>query len=157
MKEIIIQDNSTENKKVWETFYYERKAHYYETDQMGIVHHSNYIRWMEEARIAFMDALGLSYHTVEERGVLIPVLSASCEYKNFVRFDEIVEIYPRVKTFNGIRLTMEYRMLEKGTGKLCCVGETGHCFTTAQMKPLSLKKQDKEMYDIFMRCFEHEE
>lgn len=142
MKEIIIEH----------AFAYERKAHYYETDQMGIVHHSNYIRWMEEARTAYMDFLGLPYASVEARHILIPVLSARCEYKNYVRFDECVEIYPQVSFFNGIRMTLEYRIVQKGTGKLCALGETTHCFTTPEMRPLSLKKADPEMYNIFMAC-----
>ena len=91
-------------------FFYERKAFYYETDQMGIVHHSNYIRWMEEARIAYMAFIGLPYAAVEAKQILIPVLSAQCEYKNYVRFDETVEIYPKVTYFNGIRMTFEYEM-----------------------------------------------
>ena len=133
-------------------FFYERKAFYYETDQMGIVHHSNYIRWMEEARIAYMAFIGLPYAAVEAKQILIPVLSAQCEYKNYVRFDETVEIYPKVTYFNGIRMTIEYEMFRKGTKTLCAVGRTTHCFTSPKMKPLSLKKADREMYDIFSGC-----
>lgn len=149
MREIIIEN---ENKKETSAFCYERRAHYYETDQMGIVHHSNYIRWMEEARIAYMDAIGIPYRVVEEKGIMIPVLSASCEYKNFVRFDEIVEIYPTVSSFNGIRMTLDYRIIHKETKKLCTIGHTGHCFTNTKMQPVSLKKQDKDMYQILASC-----
>ncbi len=142
MREIVIE----------KPYAYERKAFYYETDQMGIVHHSNYIRWMEEARIAYMEYVGLPYKAVEEKHILIPVLEAQCEYKNYVRFDETVEIYPKVTFFNGIRMTLEYDIVEKETGKLCACGRTRHCFTTPEMKPVSLKKTNKEMYDIFMGC-----
>ena len=138
--------------KIEQGFAYERKAFYYETDQMGIVHHSNYIRWMEEARIAYMAHLGLPYAAVEARQVLIPVLSAQCEYKNYVRFDETVEIFPEVTYFNGIRMTIEYRMLARGSGKLCALGKTIHCFTSPQMKPLSLKKYAPDMYAVFAGC-----
>ena len=130
-------------------FVYERKAHYYETDQMGIVHHSNYIRWFEEARIAYMEFIGLPYAAIEAKKILIPVLSASCDYKNYVRFDEWVNIVPRVTYFNGIRMTIEYDITRKDNAKICAVGKTTHCFTTPAMQPLSLKKADKEMYDIF--------
>ena len=50
-------------------FVYSRKAHYHETDQMGVVHHANYPKWMEEARVAFLDSLGMSYRAMEEAGV----------------------------------------------------------------------------------------
>ena len=47
---------------------YRRKAQYHETDQMGIIHHSNYVKWMEEARIDFMKEMGFGYGEVEKRG-----------------------------------------------------------------------------------------
>ncbi|HJB35179.1 MAG TPA: acyl-CoA thioesterase, partial [Candidatus Blautia merdipullorum] len=59
---------------------YEHKTQYYETDQMGIIHHSNYIRWFEEARVDFMDRCGFSYAQMEKDGLISPVLSVSCEY-----------------------------------------------------------------------------
>ena len=58
---------------------YLHKVQYYETDQMKVVHHSNYIRWMEEARIAFLDAIGVSYAELETRGIISPVLSVDCQ------------------------------------------------------------------------------
>ena len=54
-------------------FTYIRKTHYHETDQMGFIHHSNYVKWMEEARVAFMDEIGLSYRSLEEGGIVSPV------------------------------------------------------------------------------------
>ncbi len=57
---------------------YERTAHYYETDRMGIIHHSNYIRWFEETRIHYLDKAGYPYSEMEKDGVMIPVLSAEC-------------------------------------------------------------------------------
>ena len=73
-------------------FIYERKVAYYETDQMGIVHHSNYIRWMEEARLALLEAQSLSYAEMEQNGLLIPVLSVSCNYKLPFRYGETFKI-----------------------------------------------------------------
>ena len=72
---------------------YERKAYYHETDQMGVIHHSNYFRWLEEARVYFLDELGLSYKHMEEIGIISPVVSIAAEYKKPVKFDEIVNIY----------------------------------------------------------------
>ena len=59
---------------------YIHKVHYYETDKMGITHHSNYIRWMEEARVAFLDEIGWSYSKLEEVGLISPVLGVNCRY-----------------------------------------------------------------------------
>lgn len=61
---------------------YRRRAQYHETDQMGIIHHSNYIKWMEEARIAFMGEMGFGYGEVEKRGIVSPVAGVSVSYKS---------------------------------------------------------------------------
>ena len=53
---------------------YTHRVQYYETDQMGIVHHSNYIRWFEEARIDWMRHCGISYREMEKQGIIVPVL-----------------------------------------------------------------------------------
>ena len=60
---------------------YEHKAQYYETDRMGIIHHSNYIRWFEEARVDFLEQIGMPFETVEARGLSSPVLSVSVSTK----------------------------------------------------------------------------
>jgi acyl-CoA thioester hydrolase len=60
---------------------YERKTNYYETDQMAIIHHSNYVRYLEEAKLYYMEQFGLPYSYVEEQGILIPVLGVSVEYE----------------------------------------------------------------------------
>lgn len=70
---------------------YRRKVHYYETDQMGIVHHSNYIRWFEEARIDLMDRMGLGYAQMEAEGILSPVLSVQADYLRMVYFITIMQ------------------------------------------------------------------
>lgn len=53
---------------------YTHRVQYYETDKMGIVHHSNYIRWFEEARIDWMRHCGISYREMEKQGIIVPVL-----------------------------------------------------------------------------------
>ena len=67
---------------------YSRTAQYHETDQMGIVHHANYVKWMEEARVAFMAATGFGYETIEAQGVVVPVIGIEVTYKKPVRFAE---------------------------------------------------------------------
>ncbi len=127
---------------------YCREVKYYETDQMAVVHHSNYIRWFEEARIDFLDQIGLGFDRIEAAGLYCPVLSAYCEYKLPVRFKERILILPKLAFFNGIKMTIEYRILEEGSGQLRSMGKTEHCFVTKDFKMTSLKKNYKEMYDI---------
>ena len=94
-------------------FEYERKINYYETDRMGIVHHSNYIRFMEEARCKMLDENGFPYSSFEEKGVMIPVLGVNCSFKKHVTFNDVIVIKPFVKEFNGVRLTMGYIIKNK--------------------------------------------
>ena len=117
MKEIIIKD--TDDNTLYESCY-ERRAQYYETDQMEIIHHSNYIRWFEEARLHFMDEIGLSYAKIEEMGILIPVLSVDCQYKTMVHYNDIVDIYTRIIKFNGVKMTIAYRVVDHVTGEIRC-------------------------------------
>ncbi len=60
-------------------FKYIRRAQYHETDQMHIIHHSNYVKWMEEARTAYLDQMGLGYKEVEALGIISPVVSISLD------------------------------------------------------------------------------
>ena len=78
-----------------QTYTYYRKAQYHETDQMGIIHHSNYVKWMEEARIGYMNQMGFSYKRVEEMGIISPVVEISVAYKKQVSFDDEIQISVR--------------------------------------------------------------
>ena len=130
-------------------YIYKRKAQYHETDQMGIIHHSNYIRWFEEARSDLMRQMGIGYEEMEGHGIISPVLSLTCEYKSMTRFGDTVLIIPILKSYNGIKMTIEYSVTDKETGKLRCVGETKHCFLGRDGKPVSLKKTYLEMDRMF--------
>ena len=87
---------------------YIRTAKYYETDQMGVIHHSNYIRWMEEARVDMLNQLGYPYRRFEEMGYISPVLHAECEYKKSVRFDDEVRITVTLKELGRVKFTLRY-------------------------------------------------
>lgn len=126
---------------------YERRINYYETDAMQIVHHSNYIRFMEEARTKTLADIGLPYSKIEEDGILIPVLSVNCQYKHPSRYDDVILIDVKVKEYNGVKLVMGYEITNKKTGKLILIGETKHCFTEQELRPVSLKKARPQMHE----------
>lgn len=130
---------------------YIRQAKYYETDQMAVVHHSNYIRWFEEARVDYLEQIGLGYDAIEAAGVYSPVLRVDCEYKSAVRFNETVEIYAALKHFNGIKMKIEYQVLDAGTQQIRAAGESEHCFVGTDFKPVSLKKDYQDMYNILIQ------
>lgn len=125
---------------------YKHTVQYYETDRMGITHHSNYIRWMEEARTVFMKQIGWNLARLEEEGVYSPVIEASCKYKKTTTFEDEIYITIEVKEFKGVKLFFRY-LMKNGKGDLVAEGESAHCFLNPERKPIRLKKAYPELYD----------
>lgn len=138
-------------------FIYERKVNYYETDRMGIVHHSNYIRWMEEARLEVLEKIGIPYDKMEQDGILIPVLSASCEYHMAFRYGDTFRVVVYPLEFNGLKMKLGYKIYNKETEVLHSTGETGHCFVDSNMKLIRLKKEYPDYYNAFMTWYDNTE
>lgn len=129
---------------------YNRKVFYYETDQMGIVHHSNYIRWFEEARIDYMEQMGIGYDVMEAEGIISPVLSAEASYLRMLHFGDSMSIETWIKEYNGIKMTVGYEVISDKTGKVHCKGSTKHCFLNEKGQPLSLKHSSPKFHELFM-------
>ena len=127
---------------------------YYETDQMGIVHHSNYIRWFEEARDEVVREYGIDYRQIEAQGVLMPVVNVACDYKSAAKYGDKVSVYALPRYFNGIRLRYEYEVRGED-GSLIVTGRSEHCFIDAlTRKPLNLKKRMPQYCEILSRLVE---
>ena len=120
---------------------YTHKAQYYETDQMGIIHHSNYIRWMEEARMNYLSEIGFPMEKIEAWGIVSPVVDVNCKYKKSCRLNEVIGIHIMVQEYNGVKLVLKYEMYEKQSGELRAVGTSTHCFTDREGRIVSLKKR----------------
>lgn len=105
-----------------EAVFYEHVVQYYETDRMGCVHHSNYIRWFEEARTWLMAEGGFGYDRMEALGVMSPVLKAEAEYRTMSRYGETVVIETRAEWYTGTRIAFSYAVRDKATGALRCQG-----------------------------------
>lgn len=127
------------------------RVQYYETDGMQIVHHSNYIRWMEEARCDYLSRVNLDYDRMEADGILIPVLSVSCEYRNAVRFGETVRIFAQVENFSGLKFEVSYRITSLDETVLHATGTTTHCFLNRELKPVNVKKIAPDIYAHFIQ------
>lgn len=127
----------------------ERIINYYETDRMGIVHHSNYVRYLEEARGFWLRQEGMPYEKMEEMGINIPILSVNVEYKHHVTYADTILIGVFVKEYNGVRMTVGYDVTDKETGKVIIIAETKHCFTDKNLRPINLKKVSPEFSSKF--------
>ena len=130
------------------------KVQYYETDQMKVVHHSNYIRWFEEARVELMEKIGCPYDKMEEKGIISPVLEVTCQYKQMVRFGDTVEILAWISTFNGIRFSLSYEVHNAKDGSLCTTGTSRHCFLNAQGSLISLKREGPALFESLKKLCE---
>lgn len=125
---------------------YKHTVQYYETDKMGITHHSNYIRWMEEARVDFLDQIGWNFARLESEGITSPVVSVECKYTTPTTFSDVVTIEVSVLEFKGVKLVIGYKMI-KEDGKVACVGSSSHCFVDKAGRPIKLSKQYPEFSD----------
>lgn len=126
---------------------YERKINYYETDRMGIVHHANYIKYFEEARIFFLDKIGLSYKSLEELGIIMPVLDVQCRYLNPSDFDDTVTVKITLSRLGSAKAAFNYEVTNKKTSAILCTGSSTHGFLSSEFKPLNVKKAFPLIYE----------
>lgn len=130
---------------------YERTTNYYETDQMSIIHHSNHIRYIEEARMYYMEQYGLPYKYVEEQGILIPILGISVDYQKSILYGDTILIEEWFKSFSPVKFSMRYEIRNKETGELHATATSDHCFVDRNLKPVRLKKNYPDIYEKFKR------
>lgn len=137
------------------SFKYERKINYYETDRMGVVHHSNYIRYLEEARTEWLEVLNMPFDLLEKNKITIPVLGVNCTYKYHVTFGDTILIKTYAKEYTGVRMTIGYEVTDKKNGNIVLTGETKHCFTDRNLKPINLKKYAPQFHEKFLKLLEN--
>lgn len=128
---------------------YIRKVNYYETDKMGITHHSNYIRFMEEARMSFLDGVGYPMKRLENEGIMSPVVSVSCDYKRPTTYSDEIVIEVSAKEYSGVKLILSYTLTNAATGDTVAVATSTHCFIDQNGRPIALKKKAPELDEIF--------
>ena len=134
---------------------YEHKVQYYETDKMSITHHSNYVRWMEEARVDFLSKIGWDFDKLEASGVASPVISIEVKYKGSTTFPEVVTIHVKVLVLKGVRLTIGYEM-KNAEGKVVCEARSEHCFINLEGRPIRLEKDCPDFYEALSKLVSEE-
>lgn len=95
---------------------------YYETDQMGIVHHSNYVRYFECGRTDMLKKLGLPIEKIEEAGVMLPVVSVVCRYKVPARLGDTLRVVSVIEKLPMAKLVIRNEIYNPA-GMLVCEGE----------------------------------
>ena len=124
---------------------YEHTVQYYETNKMGITHHSNYIRWMEEARIDFLAQIGWDFAKLEALGIVSPVISVECRYQIPTRFSETVKIRVSVEEFKGVKLKLGY-VMQNGEDDVVCRGRSEHCFLDGNGRPIRMAREFPQLF-----------
>lgn len=128
---------------------YERMVYYYETDMMQIVHHSNYIRWIEEARMDWMEQIGWPYKSIEDDGYIIPVLGVTAEYKSMCHFGDTVLIHVSLSEYTGVRIGFSYEIRDSITGELRTVCTSSHCLLDKSNRLMFMRKAYPEWDRLF--------
>ena len=134
---------------------YHHKVNYYETDRMGITHHSNYVRIMEEARLELLDKIGCDYLKMEDEGVISPVVSVKCNYKRSTTYSDEIIVNVKIQKFTGVRLDFEYEMINAKYNSGVCTAVSEHCFVNSDFKPINLKKVRPDLYERIIENMEN--
>ena len=129
---------------------YIHKVNYYETDKMGITHHSNYIRFMEEARMNFLSEIGYPMTRLEEEGITSTVVSVNCEYKHTTTYSDEIEIEVVMEKYTGVKLFLSYTMRNPNTNEIVAMASSTHCFIDENGRPIAVKKRAPE-FDAILR------
>lgn len=86
------------------------RVEYHHTDQMGIVHHSNYVKFFEVARTEWLRAIGLTYKEMERRGVMMPIVEVNIKYRQPAYYDELIKVKAMVDELPMARMVFRYEI-----------------------------------------------
>ena len=118
------------------------RVRYAETDQMGVVYHSNHLIWFEVGRVELMRQMGFSYRDMERLdGRFIAVAEVKCRYRAPVYYDEEVLVRTRLKTVRESVVVFSYELVRADSGTLLAEGETTHIVTDSSMKVAALPEK----------------
>jgi acyl-CoA thioester hydrolase len=129
------------------------RVRYAETDQMGVVYHSNYLIWFEVGRVEFLRQLGFVYKDLEQNeDCHIAVVDVRCKYKAPARYDDCILVRTRLRNVRESVIHFDYEILREPDGTVLAVGETTHVVVTAQMNKCGLPEKYLE---AFRKVMEH--
>lgn len=130
------------------------RPRYAETDQMGVVYHGNYFTYFEVARSDYFRQVGFTYKSLEELGVIMPVLECGCKFLKPVFYDENIAIKTKCLWNGKIKVTFEYEIQDEATGQVLANGFTKHTFVDKDLKPVRVKSLNPEFLRILQEASE---
>jgi acyl-CoA thioester hydrolase len=130
------------------------RVRYAETDQMGVVYHTNYIVWFEIGRTEWFRQINQDYKALEDQNIILPVIEVNCKYKKPALYDDNIIVRTYLKEIKGIRLIFHYEILRMEDEELLAEGETTHAFVDKDKNPVRLKKKFPELWHILNKFTE---
>ena len=125
------------------------RVRYAETDQMGVVYHSNYLVWFEVGRVELCRHLGFDYRNLErEEDTFLVVAEAHCRYKRPARFDDLLTIRSRVTQSQRRTVKFTYEILKQASGELIATGGTTHVVCDRLGRPKSLPEKYRKYFQV---------
>lgn len=112
-------------------FTYRKKVTFYETDGMKVVHHANYLRYFEDARVEYLRAGHLDLNELMDEGIVFPIVEVSVKYLKPARYDDVLLIKTYLRRVDRVRLDFEYEVVLEKTGELLTTGHTVNTYTHA--------------------------
>ena len=109
------------------------RVRYSETDQMGVVHHSNYAHFFEIGRTEWLRSLGISYKQLEKSGIILPVISLSCSFKKSAYYDELITVHTFLKRKPSVKIEFDYTIMNENN-EILCTGNTILAFINISTK-----------------------
>lgn len=129
------------------------KVRYQETDQMGIAHHSVYAVWYEIGRTEATADMGYDYRNIEERGLMMPLVKLSCNFKGTAKYNDELEIVTFVKELSCAKVVYGYEIYNGGV--LINQGETILAFVDSKtFRPVNVKKCYPDIYETLLKNVE---
>lgn len=128
-------------------------ARYQETDQMGIIHHSVYPIWFEEARTNFIKKMGISYSEIEKIGIMLPLSKLNCKYIKPALYEDNLIIFTKIKKLTNVKIEFEYKVFKGDT--LINIGETEHPFVDKNFNLINLKKFNSVIFNLISSALEN--
>lgn len=99
------------------------RVRYGETDQMGVVYHANYATYFEVGRTEWLRQYGLTYKSMEDNGIMLPVISLEIKYKNSAKYDDKLTVITSIKNLPKARIEFDYELVNE-SGDLLATGNT---------------------------------
>jgi acyl-CoA thioester hydrolase len=117
------------------------RVRYADTDKMGVAYHANYFVWFEVGRTDLLRTLGWSYREMEESGLILPVITAECQYKQSSRYDDELEVRTEGRLVGRVRIEFAYQVVRVSDAVMTAVGRTVHAALGEGGRPCRLPER----------------